>query len=150
MCGSFVAGWSSWPARMWETPTRRPVRWRWRPCRRASSWGCPNASSRSAQAVTYLACTPKSNAATVAIGEARRDIREGRLLPVPVHLRDSHYAGAEQMGHGDEYQYSHNAEQGIAHQDYLGVDRIYYRPVDRGLEKELAQRLLEIRARLKG
>jgi len=44
-----------------------------------------------AQAVTYLACAPKSNAATVGIGEARLDVREGRLLPVPVHLRDSHY-----------------------------------------------------------
>ncbi len=100
--------------------------------------GLPECQLTLAQAVTYLACTPKSNASTVAIGEARRDIREGRLLPVPVHLRDSHYAGAEQMGHGAEYQYSHDAEQGIAQQDYLGVDRIYYRPVDRGLEKELS------------
>lgn len=112
--------------------------------------GLPECQLTMAQAVTYLACAPKSNASTVAIGEARRDIREGRLLPVPVHLRDSHYSGAKQMGHGAEYQYSHNAEQGIAQQDYLGVDRIYYRPVDRGLEKELARRLLEIRARLKG
>jgi putative ATPase len=112
--------------------------------------GLPECQLTLAQAVTYLACAPKSNASTAAIGEARRDIREGRLLPVPVHLRDSHYSGAKQMGHGADYQYSHSAEQGIAQQDYLGVDRIYYRPVDRGLEKELAQRLLEIRARLKG
>ncbi len=112
--------------------------------------GLPECQLTLAQAVTYLACAPKSNAATVAIGEARRDIREGRLLPVPVHLRDTHYRGAEQLGHGTDYQYSHNAEHGVAEQDYLGVEREYYRPVDRGAEKELAQRLPEIRARLRG
>ena len=97
--------------------------------------GLPECQLTLAQAVTYLACAPKSNAATVAIGEARRDMREGRLLPVPVHLRDTHYRGAEQLGHGSDYQYSHNAEHGVAEQDYLGVEREYYRPVDRGAEK---------------
>ena len=53
--------------------------------------GLPECQLTLAQAVTYLACAPKSNAATVAIGEAQSDVREGRLLPVPVHLRDSHY-----------------------------------------------------------
>ena len=62
--------------------------------------GLPECQLTLAQAVTYLACAPKSNAATVAIGEARGDVREGRLLPVPVHLRDSHYAGAKRLGHG--------------------------------------------------
>jgi putative ATPase len=110
--------------------------------------GLPECQLTLAQAVTYLACAPKSNAATVAIGEARSDIREGRLLPVPRHLQDSHYPGAKRLGHGEGYEYAHNAPDAIAAQDYLGVDRTYYRPTDRGFEKELAERLEAIRARL--
>ncbi len=112
--------------------------------------GLPECQLTLAQAVTYLACAPKSNAATVAIGEARGDVREGRLLPVPRHLQDSHYAGAKRLGHGQGYEYAHNAEGGIAAQDYLGVEREYYRPADRGFEKELAERLEAIRKRLRG
>jgi putative ATPase len=111
--------------------------------------GLPECQLTLSQAVTYLACAPKSNSATVAIGEARADIREGRVLPVPVHLRDSHYAGAKQFQHGKGYEYSHDAEGGVAAQDYLGVERTYYRPVDRGYEAEIAKRLEEIRAKLR-
>ena len=111
--------------------------------------GLPECQLTLAQAVTYLACAPKSNAATVGIAEARRDVREGRLLPVPVHLRDRHYAGAARLGHGEDYQYAHDHPGGIAAQDYLGVEREYYRPVDRGFEAELARRLEQIRARLR-
>jgi len=111
--------------------------------------GLPECQLTLAQAVTYLACAPKSNAATVAIGEAVADVREGRLLPTPVHLRDSHYPGAKRLGHGAGYEYAHNAEDGVAAQDYLGVEREYYRPVDRGFEKELAARLESIRAKLR-
>ena len=112
--------------------------------------GLPECQLTLAQAVTYLACAAKSNAATIAIGEARRDVREGRILPVPVHLRDSHYQGSKRLGHGKGYQYAHDAEGGVAEQDYLGVRREYYRPVNRGFEKELAERLKTIRARLRG
>ena len=111
--------------------------------------GLPECQLTLAQAVTYLACAPKSNAATIAIGEARQDIREGRLLPVPRHLQDSHYPGAKRLGHGAGYEYAHNAPGGIAAQDYLGVEREYYRPTDRGFEQELAARLEQIRARLR-
>ena len=111
--------------------------------------GLPECQLTLAQAVTYLACSPKSNASTTAIGAARKDIREGRVLPVPTHLRDSHYGGAEQLGHGDGYIYAHNEQGGVASQDYLGVERLYYQPVDRGFEAELLQRLETIRARLK-
>ena len=111
--------------------------------------GLPECQLTLAQAVTYLACAPKSNAATIGIGEARGDVREGRLLPVPVHLRDGHYSGAKRLGHGEGYQYAHNSEDGVAEQDYLGVEREYYRPVDRGYEKELATRLEKIRQRLR-
>jgi len=111
--------------------------------------GLPECQLNLAQAVTYLACAAKSNAATIGIGEARADVREGRILPVPVHLRDKHYAGAKRLGHGEGYQYAHDAPGAIAAQDYLGVDREYYRPTDRGYEQELARRLLEIRRRLR-
>lgn len=111
--------------------------------------GLPECQLTLAQAVTYLACAPKSNAATLGIGQARRDVREGRLLPVPVHLRDSHYGGAKRLGHGRGYQYAHNEPGAVAAQDYLGVDREYYHPTDRGFERELAKRLEAIRAKLR-
>jgi putative ATPase len=111
--------------------------------------GLPECQLTLAQAVTYLACAPKSNASTVAIGEAEQDVREGRVLPVPVQLRDRHYQGAKRLGHGEGYEYSHDAPDAVAAQDYLGVEREYYRPVDRGFEKELAERLEAIRARLR-
>lgn len=111
--------------------------------------GLPECQLPLAQAVAYLACAPKSNAATVAIGEARRDVKEGRLIPVPIHLRDKHYSGAKRLGHGEGYEYAHDAAGGVAAQDYLGVDREYYRPVPRGFEAELAKRLESIRARLR-
>ena len=112
--------------------------------------GLPECQLTLAQTVTYLACAPKSNSATIGIGEARADVREGRLLPVPVHLRDKSYAGAKRLGHGEGYKYAHNSPDAIAEQDYLGVEREYYRPVDRGFERELAERLAAIRARLRG
>src|SRR3954451_9383786 len=112
--------------------------------------GLPECQLTLAQTVAYLACAPKSNAATIAIGEARSDIREGRLLPVPRHLQDSHYAGAKRLGHGKGYEYAHDAPGGVAAQDYLGVEREYYRPTDRGFEQELSKRLENIRRRLRG
>jgi putative ATPase len=112
--------------------------------------GLPECQLTLSQTVCYLACAPKSNAATTAIGEARADVREGRILPVPIHLRDTHYAGSQRLGHGEEYQYSHDSPEGIAAQDYLGVEKEYYRPVDRGHERELQGRLEEIRKRLRG
>lgn len=111
--------------------------------------GLPECQLALAQAVTYLACAPKSNAATIGIGEARRDVSEARLLPVPVHLRSANYGGAERLGHGKGYVYSHDEAGGVAAQDYLGVEREYYRPVPRGFEAELGKRLEAIRARLK-
>jgi putative ATPase len=112
--------------------------------------GLPECQLTLAQAVTYLACAPKSNAATVGIGEARAEVREGRLLPVPVHLRDAHYAGSKRLGHGEGYQYAHDSPDAVAAQDYLGVEREFYRPTDRGFERELCERLAAIRARLRG
>ncbi len=111
--------------------------------------GLPECQLTLSQTVAYLALAPKSNAATTAIGAARRDVLEKQIVPVPVHLRDGHYGGAKQLGHGADYQYSHDSPDGIAAQDYLGVDRVYYNPVNRGFEAELSKRLAEIRKRLK-
>jgi len=111
--------------------------------------GLPECQLTLSQVVTYLACAPKSNAATTAISEARRDVREGRIVPVPTHLRDRHYSGAERLGHGDNYQYAHDSDDGIVVQEYLGIEREYYRPMNRGFEAELAGRLGEIRKKLR-
>lgn len=112
--------------------------------------GLPECQLTLSQTVAYLACAPKSNAATVAIGEARADIREGRVQPIPTHLRDAHYGGAKDLGHGEGYQYAHNAPDGIAAQSYLGIDREYYRPVPRGFEATLQKRVEVYRKRLRG
>ena len=111
--------------------------------------GLPECQLTLSQAVTYLALAPKSNACTTAIGAARRDVRERRVLPVPRHLQDKHYAGAKRLGHGQGYEYSHDAPDGIAAQDYLGIDARYYEPTHRGFERDLAERLAEIRRRLR-
>ncbi len=110
--------------------------------------GLPECQLTLSQTVSYLALAPKSNAATVAIGSAIKDVRENQIVPVPKHLRDAHYGGASELGHGEGYQYSHDSEGGVATQDYLGVDRRYYEPVDRGFESELKIRLADIRRRL--
>ncbi|MDA0658861.1 MAG: replication-associated recombination protein A [Planctomycetota bacterium] len=107
--------------------------------------GLPECQLTLSQLVTYLACAPKSNAATVAIEAARRDVREGTVQPVPRHLKDRHYSGAVQLGHGDGYHYSHEAPDGIGVQDYLSVPKQYYQPTDRGFEQELQVRLQAIR-----
>jgi putative ATPase len=109
--------------------------------------GMPECRIILSQAVTYVAMAPKSNASYLAIDAAMTDVRERRVLPVPTHLRDAHYQGAKRLGHGEGYQYSHDAPEGWVDQDYLGVDRKYYEPVDRGFESELRRRLEELRER---
>jgi len=111
--------------------------------------GLPECQLTLSQTVIYLACAEKSNSATSAIGSALREVREGKLIPVPVHLRDKHYAGAERLGHGAGYEYSHDAESGVVAQDYLGVDRIFYNPTDRGWEGQMRARIAAIRVLLK-
>ena len=107
--------------------------------------GLPECQLTLAQAVTYLACAPKSNAATLAIGRAREDVRSGRTLAVPKHLRDTHYQGAEQLGHGEGYEYSHDHPGAWSDQAYLPEERRYYEPTDRGFEAELRRRMEALR-----
>lgn len=109
--------------------------------------GLPECQLALAQAVTYIATAPKSNASTAAISQAREDVRSGRTLAVPEHLRDASYRGAKKLGHGVGYQYSHNHEGGWVEQEYLPEGRRYYEPVERGYEAELKKRLEELRQR---
>ena len=122
--------------------------------------GMPEARITLSQCATYLSCAPKSNASYVAIDAALSDVRTGRVLPVPMHLRDpnsAHISSADgagvrkrdavSRGLGDPYQYSHDAEGGVTGQDYLGVDRRYYEPTESGAERAICERLREIRAR---
>src|SRR5579884_114134 len=109
--------------------------------------GLPECQLNLAQATTYLACAPKSNASTTAIGKAREDVRTGRTLAVPKHLRDGHYRGAERLGHGVGYEYSHDCPDAWSAQAYLPEERRYYEPVERGHEAVIRRRLEELRRR---
>jgi len=111
--------------------------------------GLPECVLNLSHAVCYLATAPKSNACTVAIGAAQKDVKEGRTLPVPKHLRDAHYTGAKQFGHVG-YQYAHNFEGGWVDQEYIPADVTYYIPTDRGHEAIIAARMAEIAAKRKG
>jgi putative ATPase len=107
--------------------------------------GMPEARITLSQAAIYMATAPKSNASYVAINEAIADVREGRTIPVPRHLRSTAYGGAQRLGHGNGYKYAHDYEGGFVDQDYLGVDKTYYRPTDRGYEAEISARLVRLR-----
>ena len=101
--------------------------------------GMPEARITMAQATTYLATAPKSNASYMAINQAMSDVKTGRTVPVPRHLRSGAYSGAKELGNATEYKYAHNSETGFVDQTYLGVDKTYYEPVDRGYEKHIRE-----------
>lgn len=103
--------------------------------------GMPECHLPLAQAAIYIACAPKSNASALAIWAAASDVKEGRTIPVPRQLRDASYHGAKKLGHGAGYQYAHDTKDGIAAQDYLGVDKVYYSPTDRGHERAMREHL---------
>jgi putative ATPase len=109
--------------------------------------GLPECQLALAQAVTYIATAPKSNASTMAIQRAREDVVSGRTLGVPTHLRDANYGGAKAFGHGEGYQYSHSFEGGWVDQEYMPEARIYYEPVERGYEAVIKARIEELRKR---
>jgi putative ATPase len=108
--------------------------------------GMPEARITLSQAAIYMATAPKSNASYVAIERALKDVRDGRTIPVPKHLKDTHYAGSKRLGHGNDYKYAHDYPGGFVDQDYLGVDKTYYEPTDRGYEAEIAARITGLRA----
>jgi putative ATPase len=108
--------------------------------------GWPEAQIPLAEATIYIATANKSNSAVMAIAAALEDVRSGRTIPVPEHLRDAHYKAAERLGHGKGYQYAHEGKDHFVAQDYLGVDKIFYKPTDQGVEKKIKERLEKWRA----
>jgi putative ATPase len=103
--------------------------------------GLPEAHIPLAHAAVYIATAPKSNRAYAAIGKAMTEVKQGVTLPVPKHLRDTHYKSAKKLGHGEGYQYSHDYEGGYVPQAYLPEGRIYYEPTEIGYEKRVKERL---------
>lgn len=115
--------------------------------------GMPEGRIILAEAVVHLATAPKSNRAYNAINEAIADVRAGHGGVVPLHLRDSHYAGAKALGHGKGYIYAHDAPHSVATQQYLPdtlKDREYYRPTTNGVERSVGERLTGLRKILRG
>lgn len=102
--------------------------------------GLPEAQLNLAQAVIHLACAPKSNSAATAIWDARAAVRAGAVAEVPAHLRDSHYSGSAEIGHGVGYRYPHSDPRGWVDQQYLPdelADHVFYRPSAHGAEPAL-------------
>lgn len=111
--------------------------------------GLPEAQIILAQAATYVACSPKSNASYIGIAEAIKDVREKKTVAVPKHLQDTHYPGAKRLGRGEGYRYAHDFDDGFVVQDY-GIPRgTYYRPTDRGKEAEFRKRLEDFEKRVR-
>jgi len=112
--------------------------------------GSPEGELALAQVVIYLASTARSNAAYIAFGEARADVARGGSLGVPLHLRNAPTKLMKSLGYGREYRYDHDEAGGVAlgqtaFPDAIG-EQVYYRPVDRGLEIRLREKLDALRA----
>ncbi len=106
--------------------------------------GMPEAQLILSEAVIYVACAPKSNAACLAVGDATAAVRGTMTDPVPVHLKDAHYKSAGKLGHGDGYLYAHDFPKHYVKQQYLPdglVGRTFYHPTDNGYEKTIQKHL---------
>ena len=106
--------------------------------------GLPEGQIPLAQAVTYVATAPKSNAACLGIAKAMETVREKKAPPVPVHLQDRHYGGAANLGHGDGYRYAHDYPNHYVKQQYLpdGLENeVFYIPTENGYEKKIRQHM---------
>lgn len=106
--------------------------------------GMPEAQIILSQAVAYVASAPKSNAACMAVFQAMETVKETRTMPVPVHLQDKHYKGAEKLGHGQGYLYAHDYPNHYVKQQYLpdGLEgSSFYVPTEIGYEKQIRDHL---------
>ncbi|MCK5580054.1 MAG: replication-associated recombination protein A, partial [Candidatus Omnitrophica bacterium] len=103
--------------------------------------GMPEARIPLAQAAVYVACAPKSNASYLGIEKATESIKSGRTQEVPVYLKDAHYKGAKELGHGQGYKYAHNYENHHVDQEYLSVKETFYEPTEQGYEQKIKARL---------
>jgi len=104
----------------------------------------PEARIPLAQAAIYVACSPKSNAAYLAINEAQAEVRGGAERAVPLHLRDASKDG-EAFGHGKGYKYPHDFDGHYVAQEYMPEPKRFYNPTEQGFEVEIARRLRRLR-----
>jgi putative ATPase len=113
--------------------------------------GLPEAQLALAQAAIYVACAPKSNASASAVWEAVEDVKSKKTIPVPKHLKDSHYRSAKKLGFGVGYKYPHNFEGGFVPQEYLPaqVKKNYYVPKNVGYEKNIKVYLQKLQSLIK-
>ncbi|WP_224049747.1 replication-associated recombination protein A [Arthrobacter sp. NicSoilB4] len=115
--------------------------------------GMPEGRIILAEAVVHLATAPKSNAAYLGINQAIADVRAGLGNGIPAHLRDAHYPGSKQLGHGQGYKYAHDAPHSVATQQYPPDDlvgRNYYEPTANGAERDISTRLERLRKIIRG
>ncbi|MBD3181117.1 AAA family ATPase [Candidatus Poribacteria bacterium] len=107
--------------------------------------GMPEAQIILAQAVTYIACAPKSNSAVVSINKAMEAVKSGISTAVPEHLRDSSYSSAGKLGRGKGYKYPHDYKKHYIKQKYMLHNAKYYEPSDQGYEKRLKKRMEKLK-----
>ena len=109
--------------------------------------GMPECAINLAQATTYLASAPKSNASCMAVQEAMADIERGAVQPVPEHLKNKH---VKAIGSNEvtEYKYPHDFANHFVKQDYLTIPKRYYRPSQEGYEATIGKRLEGLKAKL--
>jgi putative ATPase len=106
--------------------------------------GMPEARITLAQATTYLATAPKSNAAYLAVDEALADVRSGRIMAVPEHLKNLHVEAVGREGLDTPYKYPHDYDGHTVKQDYLPVAKRYYRPTSQGYEDTITKRMAQV------
>ena len=106
--------------------------------------GLPEAQLALAQSALYVACAPKSNSAASAIWKAVDDVKDQPTIPVPKHLKDSHYSAAKKLGFGADYEYPHNFTDGFVPQEYLPGGKKYYKPKEIGNEKNIKHYLQKL------
>jgi len=109
--------------------------------------GMPEARIPLAQATTYVATAPKSNAAYMGIEKALEDIKSEETMEVPDALKGTGYKGAEKLGHGIGYKYAHDYEGGFVAQDYTKKKKKYYEPTEQGFESKIKKRMEELHGR---
>lgn len=110
--------------------------------------GMPEASILLSQAATYVACAPKSNASYMAVEKALQTVKTVKTMPVPAHLQDRHYKGAEKLGRGIGYQYAHDFPKHYVKQQYLpdGMEgTVFYEPTENGYEKKIKEHMRWLR-----
>lgn len=112
--------------------------------------GMPEAQIILSQAVTYIACAPKSNSACNAIFDAMESVKTQKIKRVPPHLQDAHYSGAKDLGRGTSYKYAHAYPEHYVEQQYLPDELLgsrFYNPGELGYEKRMKERIERLRNR---